>query len=118
MTELSLLQERVVRDILKHSKDGVAPSTVKCKSLNDRARKYFSSWEEACKVAGVKTVKEVGVIREGRKQSNFERNFYTERLMIALHMAGTTRGIRGQKDIAGNCIELARAGVFDEYRIV
>ncbi len=51
-------RDKIIRKIKEQSENGVAPKTSPDSNLYKAARRYFDSWQDACKKAGVMTVKE------------------------------------------------------------
>jgi hypothetical protein len=105
-------KEAIIAEIRRFSVDGIAPSTLKAKSLADIARYQFGSWENACKLAGVKTRGKPHGPR-ARNRTKYKKNEKTRMLAMALHIAsmnGTT-----DLDSINNCINAVRYGLADEY---
>lgn len=97
---------RVINEIKKKSKDGIAPPTSKYQYLRVAALRYWESWEKACELANVKT----------RKQARYFLKPKSEKIRIlamTLHLAS----IKGEIDseIIHKCMDLVRKGLVDEY---
>lgn len=107
-------QEKVIKEMQELSKDRILPSSDQDRALYQRARKYFRSWEKAAIAAGLKTVKMQELEKLQSKQ--IKTRFYFDRFLIALRLA-EKKGLKGEEIVIG-CMEAARKGVLDEYKII
>jgi len=107
-------QEKIIRQMQEVSFDGVLPSSKIHRTLYQRVRLNFDSWEKAAVIAGLKTIKQNELEKLQSKNSNSK--FYLDRFLIALKLA-ERKQLKGGNIVEG-CMEAARKGVLDDYKII
>jgi len=107
-------QEKIIRQMQEVSFDGVLPSSKIHRTLYQRVRLNFASWENAAAIAGLKTIKQNELEKLQSKKSNSK--FYLDRFLIALRLA-ERKGLKGE-DTIDNCMLAARKGLLDHYKII